>query len=142
MGFTVLGPLAEGGVRRPLCSFKVPAGFPSPAADHIEKHISLDQALNIRAAHVYLVTIEGDSMEDAGIFSGDLAVVDRAIEAGHGHVVVALLNNDPICKRLSKKGNTLILISENPKYPNRYIMEGDELSIWGVITHTGRTHGH
>ena len=142
MGFTVLGPLAEGGVRRPLCSFKVPAGFPSPAAAHIEKHISLDQALNIRAAHVYLVTIEGDSMQAAGIFSGDLAVVDRAIEAGHGHVVVALLNNDPICKRLSKKGNTLILISENPKYPNRYIMEGDELSIWGVITHTVRTHGH
>ena len=142
MGFTVLGPLAEGGVRLPLCSFKVPAGFPSPAADHIEKHISLDQALNLRAAHVYLVTIEGDSMQDAGIFSGDLAVVDRAIEAGHGHVVVALLNNDPICKRLSKKGNTLILISENPKYPNRYIMEGDELSIWGVITHTVRTHGH
>lgn len=70
MGFTVLGPLAEGGVRRPWCSFKVPAGFPSPAADHVEKHISLDQALNIRAAHVYLVTIDGDSMQDAGIFPG------------------------------------------------------------------------
>ena len=142
MGFTVLGPLAEGGVRRPWYSFKVPAGFPSPAADHVEKHISLDQALNIRAAHVYLVTIDGDSMQDAGIFSGDLAVVDRAIEAAHGHVVVALLNNDPICKRLWLKGSTVMLVSDNPKYPNRYIMEGDELSIWGVITHTVRNHGH
>ena len=142
MSFTSLGPIAEDGVRLPLCSFKVPAGFPSPAADHIEKELSLDELLGIRAPHVYLVRIDGDSMQGVGIFSGDLAVVDRAIEPGHGHVVVALLNNDPICKRLSKKGNTLILISENPKYPNRYIMEGDELSIWGVITHTVRTHGH
>lgn len=142
MGFTVLGPLAEGGVRRPLCSFKVPAGFPSPAADHIEKHISLDQALNIRAAHVYLVTIEGDSMQDAGIFSGDLAVVDRAIEAGHGHVVVALLNNDPLCKRLCLRGKKVILGSENPRYPDRHVMEGDDLSIWGVITYTVRSHEH
>ena len=142
MSFTSLGPIAEGGARLPLCSFKVPAGFPSPAADHIEKEISLDQLLNIRAPHIYLVSIDGDSMLGAGIFPGDLAVVDRSVEAVHGNVVVALLNNDPICKRLSKKGNTLILISENPKYPNRYIMEGDELSIWGVITHTVRTHGH
>ena len=89
-----------------------------------------------------LCTIDGDSMQDAGIFSGDLAVVDRAIEAAHGHVVVALLNNDPICKRLWLKGSTVMLVSDNPKYPNRYIMEGDELSIWGVITHTVRNHGH
>jgi DNA polymerase V len=44
----------------------VPAGFPSPAADHIEKHLSLDELFEIRAPHVYLVKIEGDSMEGAG----------------------------------------------------------------------------
>ena len=62
MSFTSLGPIAEGGNRLPLGSFKVPAGFPSPAADHLEKEISLDQLLNIRAPHVYLVSIDGDSM--------------------------------------------------------------------------------
>ena len=62
MSFTSLGPIAEGGIRLPLGSFKVPAGFPSPAADHLEKEISLDQLLNIRAPHVYLVSIDGDSM--------------------------------------------------------------------------------
>ncbi len=60
MSFVILGPLAEGGVQLPLCSFKVPAGFPSPAADHIEQQISLDELLNIRAPHVYLVSIAGD----------------------------------------------------------------------------------
>ena len=142
MSFTSLGPIAEDGVRLPLCSFKVPAGFPSPAADHIEKEISLDELLGIRAPHVYLVRIDGDSMQGGGIFSGDLAVVDRAIEAGHGHVVVALLNNDPVCKRLCLRGKSVILQSENPKYPDRYVLEGDEFSVWGVVTYTVPSHGH
>ena len=142
MSFTILGPLAEGGEKLPLCSFKVPAGFPSPAADHIEKQISLDELLNIRAPHVYLVTIEGESMQGAGIFDGDLAVVDRAREPAHGDIVVALLNNDPICKRLCKRGREVILLSENPKYPPRYVLEGDDLSIWGVISYSVRSHGN
>ena len=142
MSFTSLGPIAADGVRLPLCSFKVPAGFPSPAADQIEKEISLDELLGIRAPHVYLVRIDGDSMQGVGIFSGDLAVVDRAIEPEHGHVVVALLNNEPICKRLCLRGKSVVLQSENPKYPDRYVLEGDELTVWGVITYTVRSHGH
>jgi len=140
VSFTILGQIAEGGVKLPLCSFQVPAGFPSPAADHIEQHISLDEVLNIRAPHVYLVSITGESMQGAGIFEGDLAVVDRSLEPAHGHIVVALLNNDPICKRLCIRGKDVILMSENPKYPPRYILESDELSIWGVITGSVRSH--
>ena len=142
MSFTSLGPISEGGIRLPLCTFKVPAGFPSPAADHIEKDISMDQLLNIRAPHVYLVTIDGDSMQGAGIYPGDLAVVDRGVEPLNGQVVVALLNNDPICKRLCIRGKSVILQSENPRYPDLHVMEGDDLSIWGVITYTVRSHVH
>lgn len=140
MSFIILGPLSEGSLKLPLCSFRVPAGFPSPAADHIEQHISLDEILNIRAPHVYLISIAGDSMQGAGIFDGDLAIVDRALEAGHNDIVVALLNNEPVCKRLCKRGNQVVLLSENPKYPQRYVVEGDELAIWGVITNSVRSH--
>ena len=70
MSFISLGSIAEGGIRLLLCSFKVPAGFPSPAADHIDKQISLDGLLSIRAPSVYLVKIDGDSMQGAGIFAG------------------------------------------------------------------------
>lgn len=142
MSFTSLGPISEGGIRLPLCTFKVPAGFPSPAADHIEKEISMDQLLNNRAPHVYLVTIDGDSMQGAGIYPGDLAVVDRGVEPINGQVVVALLNYDPICKRLCIRGKSVILQSENPRYPDLHVMEGDDLSIWGVITYTVRSHAH
>ncbi|MCP1455244.1 SOS-response transcriptional repressor LexA [Pseudomonas kilonensis] len=70
MSFSILGPIAEGGLKLPLCSFRVPAGFPSPAADHIEAHISLDEVLNIRAPHVYLVSIAGESMQGLGSLKG------------------------------------------------------------------------
>jgi DNA polymerase V len=104
MSVTILGPLADGGAQLSLYSFKVPAGFPSPAADHVEEHISLDQLLEIRAPHVYLVRIEGRSMEGAGIYDGDLVVVDRSIAPEHGRIVIAALNGEPVCKRLTKRG--------------------------------------
>jgi DNA polymerase V len=140
MSVTFLGPMSAGGVELPFYSFKVPAGFPSPAADHLEQHISIDELLDIRAPHIYLVRIEGSSMEGAGIFDGDMAVVDRSITAEHGHIVIAAVNTEPVCKRLCKRGPNIILMSENVGYPPRYILEGDELIIWGVVTFSVRAH--
>lgn len=142
MSITILGPLATGGEKLPLYSFRVPAGFPSPAADHIEKHISLDELFDIRAPHVYLVKIDGDSMQGAGIFSGDLVVVDRSVDPVSGDIVIAALNSEPFCKRLRLRDNAVILLSENPKYPARHVMEGDELVIWGVVKYSVRDHDH
>ncbi|MBZ9783383.1 S24 family peptidase [Pseudomonas sp. REP124] len=141
MSVTILGPLLSGGDKLPFFSCHVAAGFPSPAADHIEKHISLDELFDIRAPHVYLVHIEGDSMRGAGIHSGDIAIVDRSKEARHGDIVIASLNTDPVCKRLYQRDGVVVLQSENPAYPPRYIMEGDELSIWGVVSYSVRDHG-
>lgn len=140
MSVTILGPLKGGGEKLPLYSFHVPAGFPSPAADHIEKHIFLDELFEIRAPHVYLVKIAGDSMQGAGIFDGDLVVVDRSVYAEHGDIVIAALNSEPLCKRLHMRENTVVLMSENPKYPARHVMEGDELVVWGKVKYSVRDH--
>jgi len=141
MSVTILGPLSGAGEQLALYSFRIPAGFPSPAADHIEKHISLDEVFDIRAPHVYLAKIEGESMQDAGIFCGDLVIVDRSLNAEHGDIVIAGLNSEPVCKRLHMRENTIILLSANSEYPPRYVMEGDELVIWGVVTYSVRDHG-
>jgi DNA polymerase V len=140
MGYSILGPLESNDVQLSLYSFKVPAGLPSPAADHIEKHLSLDELFEIRAPHVYLVKIEGDSMEGAGIFTGDLVIVDCSRDAGHGDIVIAALNNEPVCKRLYMRDDHVILQSENPRFPSRHVMEGDELAIWGVVRYSIRDH--
>lgn len=140
MSVTILGPVSTGGEKLPLYSSRVPAGFPSPAADHIEKHISLDELFDIRAPHVYLVKIDGDSMQGAGIYDGDLVIVDRSLYAEHGDIVIAALNIETICKRLHMRDDIVILMSENPHYPAQYVMEGDELAIWGVVKYSVRDH--
>ncbi|BAW24217.1 DNA polymerase V [Pseudomonas putida] len=140
MTITLLGAPAGGTEPLPLYSFHVPAGFPSPAADHLEGHISLDELFDLRAPHVYLVKVEGDSMQGAGIYSGDIVIVDRGREAGHGDVVIAAVNSEPVCKRLYRRDGVVILKSENPAYPPRYVMEGDELVIWGVVRYSVRDH--
>jgi DNA polymerase V len=142
MTITILGTPTGGPTPIPLYSFKVPAGFPSPAADHVEKHISLDELFDLRAPQVYLVKVEGESMVGAGIFSGDLVIVDRSREAEHGDIVIAAVNCEPVCKRLHKRGAEVILLSENKAYPPRHIMEGDELVIWGVVRYSVRDHAN
>ncbi|MBD1555182.1 LexA family protein [Pseudomonas typographi] len=137
---TFLGPLSPSSASLPIYSFRVPAGFPSPATDHLEKAISLDELLDLRAPHIYLVRIEGDSMIGAGIFDGDLVVVDRAIEPAHGHIVIAAINGEPLCKRLHRRGGEVALFSENRRFPPRYIIDGGELQMWGVVTFSVRTH--
>ncbi|WP_343176975.1 S24 family peptidase [Pseudomonas sp. 4810-S13] len=140
MSVILLGPIAEGGESLPLYSCQVSAGFPSPATDHLEKLISLDELFDIRAPHVYLAKILGDSMQGAGIFSGDLVIVDRSKTARHGDIVIAALNAESVCKRLHIRGDEVVLMAENPKFPPRYVMEGDELVIWGVVNYSVRDH--
>ncbi|MCS4282474.1 DNA polymerase V [Pseudomonas sp. BIGb0278] len=102
--------------------------------------ISLDDLLQVRSPSVYLVRIGGDSMEGAGIFDEDVVIVDKAIDARSGHIVIAGVNGEPVCKRLDYVGRQIVLRSENPRYAPRFIMEGDEFSVWGVVTYSLRSH--
>lgn len=81
-------------------------------------------------------------MIGAGIYSSDLVIVDRGREAQHGDIVIAALNSEPVCKRLHRKGRDIILQSENLAYPARFIMEGDEMLIWGVVRYSVRDHAY
>ncbi|WP_236693201.1 LexA family protein, partial [Pseudomonas syringae group genomosp. 3] len=76
MNVKILGRLCGSGKVIPLYTFKIPAGFPNPAADHIEQDFSFDRLMDLRAPHIYVAKIEGDSMEGAKIFHDSLVVVD------------------------------------------------------------------
>lgn len=102
--------------------------------------VSLDDFVDLRAPGTYLVRVEGDSMEGAGIFSGDILVVSKAAEPVRGDIVIGVVNGEPAVKRLDFCGRAPVLRSENPRYPPRYVMEGDEFSVWGVVTHSLRDH--
>ncbi|MEB8059254.1 S24 family peptidase [Pseudomonas fulva] len=109
-------------------------GFPSPAADYYEAPLSLDERLNIRAPHVWLVRVEGDSMQGAGIFDGSLLVVDRSISPMPGHIVLAYVDNQPLVKRLARSPEGWLLESANPNYPSLPPSHYQTVEVFGVVT--------
>jgi len=136
----VLGHVGVSSSELPFYSFRIPAGFPSPAQDHLEHKLSLDELLDIDASHTCQVRVLGDSMTGVGIFEDDILIVSKALPVQHGDIVVAELNGETLVKRLSRQGQQYVLCSENAKYPPRYVLEGDELLIWGVVTDSLRRH--
>lgn len=125
----------------PLATARVAAGFPSPAEDHIEAGIDLNEWLIEHPAATFLVRIQGDSMTGAGILDGDVAVVDRAIEPRPGHVVIATIDGEFLVKRLARRGGRLVLACENPDFPTAAIDidAAQEALIWGVVRHAIHT---
>lgn len=123
-----------------LFGSKVPAGFPSPAADHSQKRIDLTEELVLHPEATFLLVVSGRSMEKAGIFDGDVVMVDKAVEPTNGLIVVAVVDGEFTIKRLYKKGRTIKLLPENDEFEPIEFAEGQELVIWGVVTWTFRRH--
>ena len=74
----------------PLFSARVQAGFPSPADDHLERSIDLNEELIQHPAATFFVRVKGESMHDAGIQSGDILVVDRSLAPTDRKIVAPL----------------------------------------------------
>ena len=129
-------PIPIQAVPIPILSFfaSVHAGFPSPAADHSQKRIDLNEHLIRNKEATFLFRVRGDSMTGIGIYEGDTLLVDRSIDPRHNAIVLAVLNNEFTIKRLHRRGGVVKLVSENPIYPPIQMKQGEELSIWGVVT--------
>jgi DNA polymerase V len=139
--FLPLSPSSE--LLLPLFGSRLRAGFPSPADDYLEGRIDLNKYLVEHSAATFLVRIEGDSMTGAGIFPGDIAIVDKSlvdadIKAMHGKIVLAVLDGEFTIKRLCAKGKTVSLVPENDKYQPIAVSEGSDFMIWGVVKHSIR----
>ena len=117
----------------PLYSSKVAAGIPTPAEDHIEDTLDLNQYLVEHPDSTYMLKVEGESMLDIGIFPNDILVVDRAIEASHNKIVIAAVNGQLTVKRLYNRGGLIKLVPENKNYPTIQLDKESELHIWGVV---------
>ncbi|WP_454780702.1 LexA family protein [Legionella sp. WA2022007384] len=118
----------------PLFASKIQAGFPSPADDYIEGYLDLNTKFIKHPSATFVLQATGDSMIDAGIFSGDWLLVDRSIEPADGRIVIAAVNGELTVKRLSKKSGKVQLLPANPKFKPIEITEGNEMVIWGVVT--------
>ena len=117
----------------------VRAGFPSPAEDLGAKRVDLTAQLIKHPQATFLLRARGESMRDAGIFDGDVLIVDRAIRPRHGHVVIAVVDGDFVCKTLSMRLGRMKLKAANPGYPDVIPKEGQTVEIWGVVTASIKT---
>lgn len=118
----------------PLFEEGVAAGFPSPAQDAIDRTLDLNELCVRHPAATYFVRARGDSMLGAGIHDGDVLVVDRALDARDGDVVIAAFEGEFTVKRLDKSGGGVRLVPENPAYPAIEVRPGVECSLFGVVT--------
>lgn len=120
----------------PLLKFKVPAGFPSPAADYVETRIDLNDLLIKNPSFTFFAYAEGDSMLPL-IRDENLLVVDRKIEQPNGCVILASVNNNFCVKRFYKfQDGSIELRPDNPKHESIFLpseFEGDFV-IFGRVT--------
>lgn len=124
-------------IKLPLFLSKVPAGFPSPAEEHVEKRLDPSEFLIDQKDATFFVTIQGYSMIDVGLLPGDKAVVDRSKIATIGDIVLAIVDNEFTIKTLNrKKDGTPRLLPANSTgaFAPIEIKEGMNFEIWGVVT--------
>lgn len=117
-----------------IIKHRIPAGFPSPAAEYTEAGLDLNDYLIPHKAATFLFTVVGNSMSKAGILDGDKVVVDRSVTPRHGHIVIAVLNGEYTIKRLYMRGSVIELRPENPDFQPIRLSGEDELQIWGVVS--------
>ncbi len=117
----------------PIADSVISAGFPSPADDRLE---GLDIATYLvrHPESTFFLRVSGESMVGAGIFDGDLLIVDRELEARSGDIVIAVLDGEFTVKRLRRNGDHVELLPENPRYRKITPGRDRELEIWGVVT--------
>lgn len=110
-------------------------GFSTPADEYMERGIDLNEQLIKNKPATFFFRMNGDSMEGAGIFSGDVLIVDRSITSVNGKVIVAVLNGEMLVRRLEKTINKIRLIPETNKLSVIDVDPFSDFSVWGVVTY-------
>jgi DNA polymerase V len=110
------------------------SSFPSPADDHAVQRLDLMRQLIRHPEATFLLRVRGDAMRDAGILDGAVLLVDRAIKPQAGHVVVATINGELVCKTLVRTTQgAWLLRAAHPAYADSQPHDHETLEVWGVV---------
>lgn len=111
-------------------------GFGAAADDYSDRGIDLNEELIRNKPATFFFRMNGDAMIGAGIFNGDILIVDRSIKAVSGKIIVALVEGDLVIRRLHQTINSVSLVPENPRLSVLKLEELSDLKVWGVVTYT------
>lgn len=123
----------------PYVDVGISAGFPSPADDFIELTIDLNRELIKHKDSTFFAKVKGNSMKNAGIFDGDLLIIDKSLEPQDGKIAICQIDGDFTVKRIKKENDVVWLIAENEDYKPIKVTEENELMIWGIVIHSIKT---
>ncbi|WP_432264640.1 LexA family protein [Autumnicola musiva] len=118
----------------PLAECGISAGFPSPADDHLDNAIDLNQELIRNKDATFFGRVKGDSMRDAGITDGDLLIIDKSLKPASGRIAVCFIDGEFTVKRLKIEKDAIWLVPENETYKPIRVTEDNEFLIWGIVT--------
>ena len=119
----------------PFCESIISAGFPSSAENFIERSLDINDLLIKHPTSTFYIRVIGDSMINAGINTGDILVVDRALTLTNNKIAVVRINNEFAVKRISFTNDTIHLIAENDKYAPIEINNEMDFELWGIVTY-------
>ncbi|MBS7532310.1 translesion error-prone DNA polymerase V autoproteolytic subunit [Ancylobacter sonchi] len=122
----------------PLVGSNAACGFPSPADDHLDRPLDFNELLIENPASTFAVRIAGESMISAGLFPGDIAIVDRSRRPTNGSIVLALLDGEFTIKRYRMRSGGVLLQAENPAFADILVSEEANFEVWGVVTRSIR----
>ena len=122
----------------PMFLSSVPAGFPSPADDYVDRKLDLNEYLIKHPAATYFFRVSGQSLEPIGVFDGDLLIVDRAEQPKHHSLVLAIVDGEYICRIVDLRNRQLL--APNSCAPAIPVSDGSDMTIEGVVTHSIRHH--
>ncbi|HPG10523.1 MAG TPA: translesion error-prone DNA polymerase V autoproteolytic subunit [Chitinophagaceae bacterium] len=114
-------------------------GFGAAADDYAERGIDLNEQLIRNKPATYFFRMKGDAMQDAGIFDGDVLIVDRSLKLANGKVIVAILNGELLVRRFHKNFSSAFLVPENRRYKPINLGEFSDFMVWGVVVHSIHT---
>jgi len=111
-------------------------GFGAAADDYAERGIDLNEQLIRNKPATYFFRMKGDAMQEAGIFDGDVLIVDRSLKLVTGKIIVAVLNGELIVRRYHKNFSSAFLIPENNRYKPINLAEFTDFVMWGVVVYS------
>ncbi len=123
---------------------EIKAGFPSPAQDYVENGIDLNRELVKNPSSTFFGRARGTSMEGAGIFDGDLLIIDKSLEPREGAIAVCFIDGEFTLKRIhfERDGSVVVAIwlqSENESFPPIKVTQDNQFIIWGLVVHSIRS---
>ena len=120
---------------------RLTGGFALPREKNSASGIDLNDLLTVHPNSTFQFRMGTDAMKDAGILKGDTLLVDRSLDARHGRIILAVVDNEYIVRKYDESGRNPKLMPENGRYPPVELSDdGQEVSIWGVVVSSFRKY--